>query len=49
MNERVETALALMNDLILNQGWEWMDAFDRAGTHLGTKDLNALRQAYDAQ
>jgi hypothetical protein len=44
----VEDALDHLNQLI-DQGWEYPDAFDRAGTHLGTKGLRLLREAYDNQ
>jgi hypothetical protein len=44
----VEDALDHLNQLI-GQGWGYPDAFDRAGTHLGTKGLRLLREAYDNQ
>jgi hypothetical protein len=49
MNNKVAKALKTLNDLILNQGWEFPEAFDLAGTRLGSKDLSALRIAYDQQ
>jgi hypothetical protein len=48
MPDAVQDALGHLN-LLTDEGWEYPDAFDRAGTRLGTKGLKQLREAYDSQ
>jgi hypothetical protein len=48
MPTAVQDALDHLN-LLIDEGWEYPDAFDRAGTRLGTKGLKQLREAYDSQ
>jgi hypothetical protein len=48
MTDAVQDALDHLN-LLIDEGCEYPDAFDRAGTRLGTKGLKQLREAYDSQ